>query len=82
MNSYLMATSYEHCLQYVNGGIDLSQLVDCNVVAVLHTNKPLLAKVNPPDETVTVMMNGSLFTLDVRDLFNTIQQNCICWCEV
>ena len=65
---------------------DLSLLEGCNVVAILPVGTYVLFKIDPNgvDRNVKCYShgNGMHTERDVVEVFNFIQQNCACWCEL
>ena len=91
--AYLKSSDYNtvvELLYNLSGGRytnpDLSLLEDCNVVAVLPVGTYALFKIDPNgvDRNVKCYShgNGMYQERDVVGVFNFLQQNCACWCEI
>ena len=65
---------------------NLSDLDECNVVAVLPVGSYMLFKIDPDgvDRNVKCYSqgNGIHTDRDIVEVFKFIQQNCVCWCEI
>lgn len=82
--SHLIATSIEHCLSLTKQPICLDHLEDVNVVVVFDNDERtiMLASVKPPNTSVTVLLNDVVHNITIQDLFNTVQNQAIAWCEI
>lgn len=80
--AYLIGTTFEHCLSLYVSNVNLDSLPDANVFGVLKNGTYLLACINPQNKEVKVLLDNQHYTVDVRDVFKTIQSNCVAWCEL
>ena len=85
MNAYLIATSFEHCKKYLDeSSIDLTKLPEATVFAVFPDGNYLLASVKPPVLHVPCYQynTGLVAEFSVQEVFDYIQQDAKCWCEI
>lgn len=84
--SYLVGTSLQECSRYMSGNPDVFKLPEANVLAVLNGGVYFLAEVQPPERNVKVVVLNEdkidTMQVDVVQVFNMIQQQCVAWCEI
>lgn len=86
---YLRAGNVQDITRLCRTPPDVSNLENCNVIAVLPVGACVLFSINPenknpPDRKVKCYFQGNdtYAEKDVFEVFSFIQNKCIAWCEI
>ena len=85
MDAYLIATSFEHCKQYLDeSSIDLTKLPEATVFAVLPEGNYMLASIKPPELIAECYLysRGDVVHAKVQQIYEIIQTTATAWCEI